>query len=565
MQACSLDQEEETSDFLAAHATDAKMASRMRLVLAASVVLAVLIDPAGLSSVNRLTGFVLLAYLSHSIVVYVYSQLDHRLSQSRLVHWLDVVWFAMIVGLTGSGNSFFFLFFFFAILVSSFRWGLEEGARVTMASALLFAAAGLLQGHDSELPRLLLRTTFLLALGYLCVYWGESKVRLMRQLALLRDVSRLSNPRFGVDHTLTSILKKTCAFFKASTCVLIMQDKESGACFLRTFRAGDTAPSLKAQAVAPEAAAPFMAFAQDRITVFSQPSWPAMAPLSGESMACDSEGRHWARDEQPSASVLADMMEARAFISAPVILRRQQGRLYVFSQNKAFDKAEALFLNHMAAQAFPVIENIELLDKMASEAAAQERQKMSLDLHDTAIQPYIGLKLGLSALRNKAAADNPLVGDLDRLMVMTEKVVADLRQYARTLKAGSRSSAEPVFLMALRQQAAQVREFYGVDIGISMKNDIAVSDRLSTEALQLVREGLANICKHTQAQHGLIEVECVNGWLRIQIENDSTDAGAQVADFLPRSLSERAAGLGGRVHVRQIPQGNTVVEVEIPV
>ena len=564
MQACSLDQEEEKSDFIAANATDAKMASRMRLVLAASVLMAVLIDPASLSGVHRFTGLALLAYLGHSIVVYVYAQLDHLLSQSRLVHWLDVLWFAMIVGLTGSVNSFFFLFFFFAILVSSFRWGLQEGARVTMASAVLFTAAGLLQDAGNEFPRLLLRTTFLLALGYMCVHWGESKLRLMRQLALLRDVSHLSNPRFGVDHTVTSILKKTCDFFHASSCVLVMQDKESGACFLRTFRAGETAPSLKAEAVDAQAAAPFLALPQDRITVFSQPDWPAMALLSGESMACESRGQHWFKQDPAAAKVLADMMEVRSLISTPVLLRRQQGHLYAFARTKAFDKADALFLGHMAAQAFPVIENIELLDKMASEAALQERKRMSLDLHDTAIQPYIGLKLGLSALRHKALADNPLVADLDRLIAMTEKVIRDLRHYALSLKAGS-PSAQPLFLTALRQQAAQVREFYGVDIDISLKNDIAVSDRLSTEALQLVREGLTNICKHTQAQHGSIQVECVNGWLRIQIENESSGAGLQAADFLPRSLSERAAGLGGKVNVRQIPQGNTVVQVEIPV
>lgn len=562
MQACSLDQEEK-SEFIAANATDAKMASRMRLVLAASVLLVVLIDPVSLSGVNRFTGLALLAYLAHSIVVYVYAQLDHQLSQSRLVHWLDVLWFAMIVGLTGSITSFFFLFFFFAILVSSFRWGLQEGARVTMASAVLFMVAGLLQDAGNEFPRLLLRTTFLLALGYMCVHWGESKLRLMRQLALLRDVSHLSNPRFGVDHTITSILKKTCDFFHASSCVLVMQDKESGACFLRTFRAGEAAPSLKAQAVQPQAAAPFLALPQDKITVFSQPGWPAVALLAGESMTCESRGHHWLRHDPAAAKVLIDMMEARSLISTPVLLRRQQGRLFAFSR-KAFDKADALFLGHMAAQAFPVIENIELLDKMASEAALQERRKMSLDLHDTAIQPYIGLKLGLSALRHKALADNPLVGDLDRLIAMTEKVIRDLRHYALSLKAGA-PPAQPLFLTALRQQAAQVREFYGVDIDISLKNDIAVSDRLSTEALQLVREGLSNICKHTQAQHGSIQVECVNGWLRIQIENESTGAGMPAADFLPRSLSERAAGLGGKVNVRQIPQGNTVVQVEIPV
>lgn len=539
------------------------MVSRMRLVLAVSVLLAVSLDPVGLSSVSRPAWLVLFGYLAHSGVVCLFAHLDRLSLQSRLVHRLDVLWFAAIVGLTGSVDSFFFLFFLFAILVSSFRWGLEEGARVTLASATLFAASGwwLDTGHD--LPRLLLRTTFLLALGYLCVHWGESKVRLMRQLALLRDVSRLSNPRFGVDHTLTGILKRTCAFFGADSCLLIMQDKESGAYALRTLRQGEAALCLNAEPMAPEAGAPLMALAPGKVAVYSRPSWPAMAFLLEESLACDSEGRHWARQEDKSAANLADMLEARSFISAPVQLRKQQGRIYAISHHHCFDKADALFLSHMAAQAFPVLENIELLDKMASEAALRERKKMSLNLHDTAIQPYVGLKLGLSALRHRASADNPLLAELDRLIAMTEKVICDLRQYARSFQSGNRAQG-PAFVTLLRQQAAHMQEFYGVNIDISMSDEIAVSDRLGTEVVQMVREGLANIRKHTLAERGFIKIDCVNGRLNIQIENESPGAGVE-AGFVPRSLSERAADLGGTVRVMQAPQGNTVVHVEIPV
>lgn len=189
---------------------------------------------------------------------------------------------------------------------------------------------------------------------------------------------------------------------------------------------------------------------------------------------------------------------------------------------------------------------------------------MSLDLHDTAIQPYVGLKLGLSAIRHKATPENPLVEDIDKLLAMSEKVIADLRKYAMTVKSGS-GSVEPLFLAVLRQQAAQIREFYGVDIDISVANEIGVSDRLGVEVLQLVREGLTNICKHTMAQRGFVKIECVNGWLKLQIENEGMDSGLEVPDFMPRSLSERAAGLGGQVRVKKIPQGNTVVYVDIPV
>ena len=565
MLACSLDKKEKIDISLVANAADAQMVSRMRLVLAVSVLLAVFIDHAGLSRVNYFTWIVLFGYLAHSMAVYGYSLSNNLLSQSYMVHRLDVLWFALIVGFTGGVNSFFFLFFFFAIMVASFRWGLEEGGRVTIASALLFSMAGLIvdPGYE-QLPSLLLRTTFLLALGYMCVNWGESKLRLMRQLALLRDVSHLSNPRFGVDHTLTSILQKACSFFDAESCILIMQDRDSGESFLRTVKEFDEAPILHAERIDAKAAEPLLVSGQNQVMLYSYPSWPVMAHLFEQFQVCDSEGGSWINEIDASARNLAEMMEARFFISAPVLLRRQWGRIYIISRHKSFDKAEALFFSHMADHAFPVVENIELLDKMASEAALRERKKMSLNLHDTAIQPYIGLKLGLSALQHKSSIDNPLRGDLDKLIAMSEKVISDLRNYASSLKNGSHLRGTG-FLTILREQAAQMHEFYGINIDILIASEMSVSDRLSTEVVQMVREGLSNICKHTVAQQGFIKIDCVNGWLKIQIENEGVGPDREFSDFMPRSLSERAAGLGGKVHVMQIPQGNTVVHVEIPV
>jgi len=415
---------------------------------------------------------------------------------------------------------------------------------------------------QSDFSRLLLRSTFLLSIGYMSVYWGESKVRLIYQLALLRDVSRLSNPRFGVDHTITNVLKKTQQFFKARSCILVMRDMESSTYSLRTIKDGNTTLSISATPLSVEGASPLMTESQDHIIAYARPLWPFMSSLFQESLMYVCSTHQWEKQEGPSSKNLAELLEVRSFISAPLSLRRQQGRIYVLSSNESFNKDDAMFLSHIVAQAFPVIENIELLDRMVSEAALQERHKISLDLHDTAIQPYIGLKLGLGAIRNKASADNPLVEDIDKLAQMAEKVISDLRRFAINFKNGL-VQTEPMLLVVLNQQAAQVREFYGIDISITMAGELKVSDRLATEVLQLVREGLSNICKHTLAQKGFVKIQCSYESLKIQIENEYM--GLQPVAFTPRSMSERAAGLGGTLHVNQGPGGCTVVNVEIPV
>lgn len=550
----------EISSRLARDAADATMVGRMRLVLSTSALLTIFIDPQGINELTSFAPLVFCGYILHSVVLYILSQLDRPFLQSKVIHWLDVGWYALIVFFTGGSNSFFFLFFFFAILTTSFRWGFEEGARVTLASSALFVVTGLVSVTETEIPRLLLRTTFMLALGYMIAYWGESDVAQKRRLTLLRDVSQLSNPRFGVDRTIASVLEQTRAFFKASSCILVKWDTESATWSLRTAMEDHAGRAINAEPISAEAAAPLMAFPQEQIVVYNRPLWPAL-PRTGGSRTLDTAQVRWTRRVGEPGESLAELLEARSFISAPLSLIKGEGRIYVVSSKIGFSKADALFLSHIGAQAFPVIESIELLDRLASEAALRERQKIARDLHDTTIQPYIGLKHGLSAVRNKAAADNPLIDDLDKLTAMATQVVGDLRRYAGTFNNGQGLS-EPVFLVALRRQAAQVREFYGIDIAVSTEGELDMSDRLAAEVFQVINEGMSNIRKHTSARHGFIKLTCAHGRLHIQIENECP--GAQPIPFVPRSIADRAAALGGTAHVEKGANGGTAVHIEIP-
>ena len=109
------------------------------------------------------------------------------------------------------------------ILTASFQWGFDEGARITLAAALVLALSTWLADQSTDQAHLLLRATFLLALGYMISYWGGMGLSQRRRLSLLRRVSQLSNPRFGVDQTIASMLQQTGRFYHASNCLLLMR------------------------------------------------------------------------------------------------------------------------------------------------------------------------------------------------------------------------------------------------------------------------------------------------------------------------------------------------------
>jgi len=543
---------------------DALMVARMRLVLSVSALLAVGVDTE--SGQEHLEGSVWLAfscYALYSLGVYACTRTGQPYFQGRAIHWLDVLWFTLIVFVTGGVGSLYFLFYFFAILTSSFRWGYEEGARITMASVASFAACSLGASNGDYTAQLLMRTTFLLALGHMIGHWGGSKVTLRRQLALLNRVSRLSNPRFGVNRTLARTMEQTLAFFGASHCILLTRDAASGPWTMRTL-GRRTAGGVESVEQFGESA--LTALDAEHIVLSNREPWP-LRLLRAQGHACSIRAPRWLPLDAPGlrrCAAVAAMLEVRSFISTPVPMRQGEGRIYVASRGGLFHKADALFLAHIVNQVFPVIETIGVLDRMATDAASKERLKISLDLHDTAIQPYIGLKLGLSALRKKAAPDNPLIEDLDRLASMADSVVAELRHYAGTVRHGGTGRAPCAFILPhLHRHAARIKVLYGIDVDIVVESNVQLDDRMTAEVLQLVREGLNNICKHTHARRGGIRIGCTDGKLQIRIENEACGTGA--TNFRPRSISERATALGGSTLVSQGAGGTTAVLVEIPI
>lgn len=539
-------------------AAGATMAFGMRLLLSVSALMTLFIAPGDIGSRGALSWTVFSAYALHSLTLFLYTQrYSNPFWHGRVVYWLDVVWYTLMVYC--SGNSFFFPFFFFVILTTSFQWGFDEGARITLASAAMLTAGVLAANPRADLAHLLLRATFVLALGYMIAYWGGLGLLQRRRLGLLRDVSRLSNPRFGVDQTIASMLEQTRRFYQASNCVLLLREHDTGTWLLRSASALKAGQPLSISRMSPAAAAPLLAFAAQQTVLFAQALGPRL-PWTRVALGLAPQPARWRPIADGPCDNLADLFDARAFISAPLPLRRGEGRIYVVSAAHRFTRGDAVFLHQLSAQIFPVIESIELLDRLASDAAFRERQKIARDLHDTAIQPYIGLRHGIAAMR-QSADDNPLAPELDKLLAMTTEVIADMRQFARSVRVGD-AQAVPELLVALRRQANQVRDFYGIDIEISGSDGLAVSDRLAAEVFQIVNEGMSNIRKHTHARHGRVTLTAGDGALHIVIENDNPAALA--VEFLPGSIAERTAALGGTLTVLGHHDGMTVLRVDIP-
>src|SRR5439155_4762149 len=109
----------------------------------------------------------------------------------------------------------------------------------------------------------------------------------------------------------------------------------------------------------------------------------------------------------------------------------------------------------------------------------------------------------------------------------------------------------------------QFAKMTGIAVHVEAQTPLDVHDRLAAEVFHLVAEGLSNVRRHTCSTQATISLACGNGHLILRIANDIA-VGAEPAPFLPRSIMERAAALGGCTRVELCADYDTVVVVDIP-
>lgn len=498
------------------------------------------------------------AFSTYSGVLYILTMRHHVWFSDETVLWMDVFWCALMQ-FFGSGDSYFFVIFLFAITATALSHGYAAGRRMAVVCALILFLSKFNALRIDVLANALLPTVFVLGVGHMASQWAQAAIEQRRKLTLLVGVSRLSNPRFGVDHTINNIMQLIAQFYRARSCILVLREPDHDDWSIRTATCAQAASGNGAQLIADTVAAPLMAFGADQIILFSRQG--SGTDLCAELPANTSQRQNWTSSDPAGAAAVGDLLEADTFISVPVPLPSGAGRLYVLAC-AGLDKADAEFLSEIAAEAFPVIENIRLLDRLASNAASREREKIAHDLHDSFLQPYIGLNHALRAISNKVDADNPLRHDIHKLSGMTSNVIADLRQLAGTIRHRS-DFDEPAFVVAMLGHTERLNQFYGLNIAVHVDGHLGINDRMATEIFQIVCEATSNIRKHTMATRGSVTLSCVQGWLNLRIENECQ--GEPDRDFMPRSIFERAAALGGSTYVERLSSGATAVRVDIPV
>ncbi|MDD5250373.1 MAG: histidine kinase [Rhodocyclaceae bacterium] len=493
--------------------------------------------------------YVIYSAVAHGLVLY-----RESLLHARFWHWLDVGWGIAVIAASGGADSDYYLFFIYPIIVASLRRGTDEGAALSVAAVAGWLLVALLAAGGAgpgQWQQVLLRAAALLVLGYAIALWAGFEARQRKRLVLLGEMNRLPNPRFGPDRLIAATLELLRDFYRADRCIAVF--------------GADGEPRIHvapARAVAPELEDALLALPERCVVVANaRPRWlrflGARLRIEGVAEAELAAARAAGRE-------LASSLGAGSWISVPLELGGGVlGRLYLLSRHGRFGSFDICLLRQAMDKFVPLVETVKLLDRLATDAAETERKKICLDLHDSAIQPYLGLKLGLEALRRKVEPTNALAGDIDDLYRMTQDSIAELRGYVRVL--GGHAQRQAAALMeGLRRQVERFHGFYGIKVDVNLLSDVNLNDRLTAEVVQMVGESLSNIGRHTSSREVTINLSSSNDQLVTQIINHGGAGDAAWQRFTPVSLTRRAQHLGGSVEVAPQASGGTAVRVTIP-
>ena len=538
-----------------------------RCVLAFSALAIIWIDPSEPGRWVELTYASLGLYCAYSVVLALASFRAEWPAPARALHWADAFFFAYLVALTEGTSSIFFYFFIFAIMVASFSRGFGEGFAVTITSLVLFIAVGLNfapAGEEFELNRTLIRPVYLFVFGYMIAYWGGYEILLKRRLRLLQEINNLWNPRFGVDHAIGTDLDRLLGFYGGSSCVLVLKRPSAppGGLMYSAVQ-GKAGESATPNAIAESTTGLLLQLPETIAAFYHDPAGSWRRKFRGHT-AYDLQSGTRVKGFQEQCRALANLLDAPAFVTVPYTQRDgTTGRIFLASGRGGFNHADIDFLAQASNAMSTVVENMALMEELTSRASEYERLKISRDLHDTTIQPYIGLKLALDALRREAGDDSPLSRRITELTDMAAMTIRDLRDYAATLKEQTSMPGE-FLIAAVKKQAESLERFYGIEVEVKSEITPQLKGRMAAEAFQIISEGLSNILRHTATKNAFVFILCDDAHLLLKIGNASPDSPPGEGGFMPRSIHERAQALGGRTFVERGPDGYTVVHVTIP-
>lgn len=554
-----------------------------RAFLTTAALVAIYLDPAEPSRYVGLAYGLLAAFVVSSTAIWLYVRFRPQLPESfpLAVHVADIVWPVLITAFTLGPNSPFFVLLVFVLVAAAYRWGLREtmltaiGAIVVLLAQSALLATGLLGQDlmdDVELNRLILRSAYLLVLGFLLGFLAEQEKQLRAETATLAQVVSRARVESGLNSTLRSIFSDLLRIFGARSALLAVREERSGQSLVWECSTGQ-GDDVQARQRRPGAAELRDLFAPLPRAFFAQ------RPTHGKaitSFALDRRG--WRTRPPEDLGAVGRILEANGATSlyavAPEFGEDWEGRLFLFDPAHDGDReAELAFLQTLARQVAPVVYSVYLVARLRSRAGAIERARVARELHDGSIQSLIGLEMQLDVLRRHLPGHPHLIEEqLHGIQVLLKEEVLKLRELMQQMLPVEVGPRE--LLDHLAHTVERFRRETGISAAFhSPAEEVRLAPRVGREVVRILQEALVNVRKHSGASDVVVRFGPENSDWVLSIDDNGRGfpfqgrlEGTELENSRrgPRVLKERVRAISGRLTIESAEGRGSRIEVRFP-
>ncbi|AIQ66389.1 helix-turn-helix transcriptional regulator [Paenibacillus graminis] len=216
-------------------------------------------------------------------------------------------------------------------------------------------------------------------------------------------------------------------------------------------------------------------------------------------------------------------------------------------QNETIRKQNAVLEQYMSQ-----IERITL---------AEERNRLSKELHDTVGHAYTSIIMGMEAFRSELTTEKGRQR-LDSLLELGRKSIEEVRGYLHQMESSEQSLS---LVQALQKLGDEFQEHARVEVSFrAFGEESRLSQQAKMAFIRCLQESLTNAVRHGQATDITVSLQFGHQDTRLEVHDNGRGMEEWQEGFGMNAMKERAMNLQGQVFVYTKPGEGTLVTCTLP-
>lgn len=257
------------------------------------------------------------------------------------------------------------------------------------------------------------------------------------------------------------------------------------------------------------------------------------------------------------------------FLGVPILVGDHLfGMLYLTDRldGQPFSEQDQWLIETIAGYAALAIAGVELREQQRRVALLEERDRISMELHDGVIQSLYAIGMYLELVRT---SESLKPDDLSQATRDLDSVITDIRNYIQNLKAREHQAH------SLEDRLHEIVKRLHVPTTMNViiepiHEEVILTPTVFEAVCQMANEALSNAIRHGDAQHVHISTQRSGHLFTMTISDDGKGFDPEVVlnddtGLGLRNMQQRARLHGGNVTIESAPDRGTRVSVSVPV